>query len=835
MKQLLFVLAVLVGLSVSGQVYNPSIHTTTNKSLGVAQAAPTDARTMFYDEDNFVYRAYVDTSEVNDYLTLAKYRTGGFDVLVNTGGTLGVNGVITGGTNAVWYYRDGTDDDDLIPKVTPAASYTATNGITLASSAFKLGGTGTENTTNTWGAFSWTNTFNGLTGNGFTISSTATAVTTGSKLLNVTATGILTGSLSETYAIYGSNLRTGTVFSTTGVYGEGGTYGLFGISSAGNGVRGESTSSTGGIFQSVSGRGIWAISASNIAVQANSTTSFAIKAEVESLPLTSAVNNHSWFTAQASGTPANGFGSRFLFGGETSSTSYADAMAIDWWWSNATHGSRTAAFGISLVNNAGSLTRRFQVAGTGQVTHSAYGAGTFTGTATKWAAWDASGNLIEENAPSAFSNPMNAIGDIIVGTTAGALAKLAIGTTGQIPQVVGGTLAYGTGAAWNGVFGTSTTTASASVTMSEANTIAAYTGAVPSTWTLPALGSSTKTMWVKNNGTADITVQRAGSDEIWTSTNVTSITVAPGESRGFVPLGGYWTSYFDFSSISDAGNITSGTLDDARLSSNVALLDGTNTWSATNTFAGITATSLAVGTVSNTEFSYLDGVSSALQGQIDGKVPTTRTVAIFGAATVTQDLSANRTYYPKTTFQQAIEAMGSVIKGQTVGVNFDQMSGVSFSAVDGTIYWQALWLPSPETLTGVKYWLGTQGNFTADNFNGFALYTYSGGTLTQVATSANDENYWKGTGGTYQTVPFTGTYSASAGLYFVAFLYNSSAQVTAPTFGIGQSVQSGGMQSGDLTNNAKLMSTSTGQTSLAASKAMSLLTVSTLRPWVAVY
>lgn len=40
--------------------------------------------------------------------------------------------------------------------------------------------------------------------------------------------------------------------------------------------------------------------------------------------------------------------------------------------------------------------------------------------------------------PSGFSNPMNSIGDLIIGTTAGAATKLSVGTAGQILAVVAG-------------------------------------------------------------------------------------------------------------------------------------------------------------------------------------------------------------------------------------------------------------------------------------------------------------------------------------------------------------------------------------------------------------
>jgi hypothetical protein len=705
MKKLFFLLLTLISLTTFGQVYNPSRHTVSNKAYGVAQAAPTDARSMFYDEDNFVYRAYVSTAEVLTYLSLPKYRTGQFDIVVNTGGVLGVNGVITGGTNAIWFFRDGTADGDLILKIADAADvYEGENGITIADFTAKLGGTGTENTTIAWGAFSMAHTFNSLAGgSGFSITSTSTGAASGTqKLVNISLSGANATSAQETRALHVSNTHTGTTSSNTALYVEAnsGTSNNIAIKAR---IGSAATNSSvidalnegtghGVTAQTTNGIPLWGISgASHTAVVGSANGGGYSFSGTSTNSGTNTILSVAAFNRASSGTPANNIGGRFeLIAGTSAAASGQEAAQIIWDWTNATTASRTSRLRFAVVNNAGATTTRWEIAGNGGLKGSAYGAGTFTGTATKWAAWDADGDLIEVDPPT---------------------------------------------------------------------------------------GGSTS-----------------------------------------------------------ASDLTSGTLADARLSSNIPKKDAANTFTSTNDFQGITATTIAVGTVDNTEFSYLNGLSSAIQTQLDSKAATATTITIYNAGAA-QSLAANRTFYPKSVFQQAIEALGSSVKGQSVGVNMDQMSISTFAAVDGTAYWTAVWLPSPATLTGVKYWLGSQGNFTGDNFNGFALYTYDGaGTLTQVATSANDANIWKGTSNSYQSVPFTSSYVAAAGLYFVAFIRNSSAEVTAPTFGISNSVQNGGMQSGDFTNSAKLNSTQTTEIDLpTGTKAFSALTVTTLRPWIGLY
>ena len=93
--------------------YNPSKHALTNKSLGVAQGVPDGARTYFYDEVNFVSRPFVSTQEILDNFPNPSNRKGHPLYVVNTGGTL-LNGVITGGTNEFWYFKDGIANNNLV-------------------------------------------------------------------------------------------------------------------------------------------------------------------------------------------------------------------------------------------------------------------------------------------------------------------------------------------------------------------------------------------------------------------------------------------------------------------------------------------------------------------------------------------------------------------------------------------------------------------------------------------------------------------------------------------------------------------------------------------------
>jgi hypothetical protein len=144
------------------------------------------------------------------------------------------------------------------------------------------------------------------------------------------------------------------------------------------------------------------------------------------------------------------------------------------------------------------------------------------------------------------------------------------------------------------------------------------------------------------------------------------------------------------------------------------------------------------------------------------------------------------------------------------------------------------WLEVGATITGVKFYQMTAGSYTADQTNQVGLYSYSGGTLTLVASSANNANLWTGTANTYITAAFSTPYVAAAGQYFVGFVYNSSAQTVAPAIRTAGSLDNSNLQTMDFTNSAKLYGRATGN-ALPSSLLMSSLTEDSSRPWFAIY
>jgi hypothetical protein len=98
--------------------YIANKHTVTNKSLGIAQAVPTDARSFFFQDDIFQYRHYQDTTEVLAYLNTPTARTGNFPIFINSGTLDAVTGTFSGGSVSEYWFKDGTADTDLVEKTT---------------------------------------------------------------------------------------------------------------------------------------------------------------------------------------------------------------------------------------------------------------------------------------------------------------------------------------------------------------------------------------------------------------------------------------------------------------------------------------------------------------------------------------------------------------------------------------------------------------------------------------------------------------------------------------------------------------------------------------------
>lgn len=185
---------------------------------------------------------------------------------------------------------------------------------------------------------------------------------------------------------------------------------------------------------------------------------------------------------------------------------------------------------------------------------------------------------------------------------------------------------------------------------------------------------------------------------------------------------------------------------------------------------------------------------------------------------------------------KVMQALGGAGLAQTFGLPI-LFANTGVSLADGNTRYIAVYLPRAKTLTGVKFYQHTQGVYTGDNNNRVGLYTYDGaGNLTLVASSTNSATVWSAAASnTMVTVPFSSTYAAGAGLYFVGILYNNSAQTTAPALLGAGSMQNAAQGSLDFTNNGRLFSIAFSQTNLASTQALSATTNSNVPVWCLIY
>ena len=184
------------------------------------------------------------------------------------------------------------------------------------------------------------------------------------------------------------------------------------------------------------------------------------------------------------------------------------------------------------------------------------------------------------------------------------------------------------------------------------------------------------------------------------------------------------------------------------------------------------------------------------------------------------------------------KALGSAIVAQTVDFPL-QYCNVASGLTDAQIRFTAVQLPVSTTITGVKVYVRTQGAYTGDNNNMVGLYAYAAatGTLTLVASSTNTAALWTAAANAVLSIPFSSTYAATSGVYYVGIIYNNSAQTTAPALASGTALNNAAMAGTafGFSNSAKLYGSVNTQTSLPNTIAMSSVTASTAPLWVALY
>lgn len=216
---------------------------------------------------------------------------------------------------------------------------------------------------------------------------------------------------------------------------------------------------------------------------------------------------------------------------------------------------------------------------------------------------------------------------------------------------------------------------------------------------------------------------------------------------------------------------------------------------------------------------------------IDGGNNIITNVPESAVTNLSTDLATAGTNYA----QRVYAAYGGVIKAEPVNGGIMNVS-TTFTMVSQQIQFITVYLPVATTITGFKWWQQVQGNYTANNYNGGAIYSYSGGTLKYIDESANDGTIWAIGAGVLGSRAFKSTHALTAGPYVIALMYSQSAVVTDPGIGAFPRILSSFISNADFTNRTKMTSILTGQTALPTpTEAMSTLTFTDNQPYVGLY
>jgi len=229
----------------------------------------------------------------------------------------------------------------------------------------------------------------------------------------------------------------------------------------------------------------------------------------------------------------------------------------------------------------------------------------------------------------------------------------------------------------------------------------------------------------------------------------------------------------------NSGTVTSVGLADAG-SSEFTVTNSPVTASGTINIAvnSIAATKIGTGAVSNTEFGYLDGVTSAIQTQIDTKAPTaspTFTTAVTLNATGELRLAdTDSTHYvgfksPATVTTNKVWVLPTADGSANQSIITDGSGNLSFATIATTLTYSSGTATGDNSTTAFTISSGRSVNDVLVFVNGFQLtpttdYTISGTTLTFVtapATSAEITYRYLPLGGAYTSANFTGNGSAT--------------------------------------------------------------------------
>lgn len=178
-------------------------------------------------------------------------------------------------------------------------------------------------------------------------------------------------------------------------------------------------------------------------------------------------------------------------------------------------------------------------------------------------------------------------------------------------------------------------------------------------------------------------------------------------------------------------------------------------------------------------------------------------------------------------------ALGSSLVAQSYPA---ELITTSYTLVNQELLLVGIWIPNPQTISGVWWFQQTAGVYTANNNSRVGLMTSNGTQAVPQVNCADSTTLWKASTGQYAFKAFTSSYVSPGQEYvWIQALWNRSAQTTAPVLG-GRTANTGASQQLTNSNISLAVKLSTQTNILTANTNWSSFTNNTgVIPWFGLF
>jgi hypothetical protein len=199
-----------------------------------------------------------------------------------------------------------------------------------------------------------------------------------------------------------------------------------------------------------------------------------------------------------------------------------------------------------------------------------------------------------------------------------------------------------------------------------------------------------------------------------------------------------------------------------------------------------------------TELTYVKGVTSAIQTQINNKVNISDTASMLSpyakSNLVATKLNASDTISLSTRIEtkltnlDLLQSLSLGIKAEPYGISLANVTSQLALTTTRLCFYPFNWNVS-DSIRGIAFLNRSATTLTATNYNGIAIYSLSGGTLTRLTFTSNNSTFWDNASiNTWKTQAITPFY-LTKGVYYLGYQVSGSAGT--PTIASGTIMQIG--------------------------------------------